>query len=196
MKFNELSEKAKEKAIENSRYDFSDHFDGRDCIDSLNFFLEENYGVNIHTINAYDLYNKELDVDFMIESNFLELNRESFTDEEYLILKTYFVLNEYNIKWRNYNLDGKNKLDHMRCVYCNCVFSDCECEEKGFIFADKNMDDVTDAAGVSLESIFAEISAIIFDELSGDFEYMSSDEYVTECLEINDYDFDENGNLL
>lgn len=196
MRFNELSEKAKEKAIENSRYDFSDHFDGRDNIDSLNFTLEEKYGVNIKTINAYDLYNKELDIDFSIESNFLELNRTSFTREEYLILKTYFFLTDYNAKWCNHRLYGKNKLDDVRCVYCNCVFSDCECKEKGFIFTDKNLEDVTDEAGASLESIFADISVIIFDELSDDFEYMSSDEYVAECLEINDYDFDEDGNLL
>ena len=69
-------------------------------------------------------------------------------------------------------------------------------KEKGFIFTDKNLEDVTDEAGASLESIFADISVIIFDELSDDFEYMSSDEYVAECLEINDYDFDEDGNLL
>lgn len=196
MKFNELSEEAKEKAIENSRYDFCDHFDGRDLIDSLNCVLEEKYGVNIHTMNGYDLYNKELDIDFKILGDFLSKNKSVFSRGEYLVIKNQSFENQYlSAKWWNHCLHGESILSTITCVYCGCMFDTCDCFEKGFFLIDGNIDYVVEDAEASLKSLFSDMCSFIYESLSADYDYLSSDEYILECFEINDYDFDENGNI-
>lgn len=193
MKFNELSEEAKETAIEKSRSDFCDDFDTRNFIDSINYVLEEKYSVNIHTINSYDLYSKEIEVEFKILEDFLSKNRSVFSREQYLVIKNQ-VLDYLTVKWWNHRLNGESILSRVTCVYCGCLFDTCDCFEKGFI-SESNIDYVVEDAEASLKSLFSDMCSFIHEQLSAEYEYLSSDEYISECLEINEYDFDENGNM-
>jgi len=195
MNFSDLNEKAKQVALDSYRYEFTDHFDVRDEIDYLNDVLSAEYDLTIYEISEYDLYERTLTVEFSIGGGFLEKNRRaySFSREGYLIFNKSFF--SYTAKWWNNNIGGELKLDCPRCVYCDGSSLYCDCETKGFITSDNDLEMMLEEFKGDLKSVFSDACSTIFRHIKESYEYYSSDDYVGDVLINNDYEFNEDGSL-
>lgn len=82
-----------------------------------------------------------------------------------------------------FKLRGDVAYLHNRYIHENAMEVALECE-------DREIDSDADATFLELTR---ELARWLYNQLEAEYEYLTSDEYVDEILDCNDYEFDENG---
>ena len=174
--FKELDEQIKEKAIDNYRYiGVEDNF-------WWEYIKEDLISVGIE-LRSFDIG----------RGSFAEIHLEDFYDtcekiidshgkncETYKIAKRY--IKEYNsIQER---IDCLNDIDGYR-------YTDCEDDdyEDKLMKCDEDLDDLD-------EEYQKEFSEEVLSMLRKEYEHMTSDEYIIEMFEANEYEFTDQGKLI
>ena len=199
--FNELSDEAKEKAIENYRY--SDHeFDWQaEMIDTIQAIAEAmnckaewySYDGITYDVSFYSCETEDIEdlsgkrAWAYIWNNYLYPNRK---------YKTYWkdkVL--YCDGRKNWKRKSKISFGWDDCPftgYCaDCCFIEAWKEwKKNFTIESKTH------YGSTVEDFISLVAEKLGEEWTNDNEYQMSDEYISDFLEINEYEFNEEGEMM
>jgi hypothetical protein len=170
--FDELDEQTKEKAIDNYRYiSVEDDF-------RYEFIKEDLDSVGIE-LRSFDLG----------RGSFAEIHLEDFCETCDLILKwhgenceTYKIAERYI---KEYN-SIKEKMDNLE-QYENDYSDEEHLNE--LMQLDKDLEDLD-------EEYQKEFSEEVLSMLRKEYEYMTSDEYIIEMFQANEYEFTEEGKLI
>jgi len=170
--FEELDEQTKQKAIDNCRY--------RNVDDDFWYeFIEEDlYSVGIE-LRSFDI-NRGNYAHLFIDNMFISCDK---------IIKFYGLNCEiYKIAQRYIEESDfiKDKIDNLECIENDD--SDEEHLDKLF-HLDKDLEDLD-------EEYYKEFSEEVLSMLRKEFEYVTSDEHIIECFDINQCEFTENGKLI
>jgi hypothetical protein len=178
-KFEELSEEAKEKAIENN-LDINTEFDW------WQFIYEDALNVDLK-INGFNCYRRSIDIDFIYNSKDTAesiLKNHGEKTETYILAKKF--LSEYEEAEKNEekyselyeNIDPQNEEEEEQ----ELNFSDLRDE------AEEKMEDLSD-------EFLKELGEEYLQMLRNEYDYKTSEEAIKETLIINEYDFTENGEI-
>lgn len=148
--FDELSDKAKERAIEKQRY-YVEYPWTKDCIDSLNAFCDE-FSVRVTDYTLSDCYRSSISTDATTR-HFRGVKLSSFDREA---MPTGF------------------------CFDCDLRYT--------FHDEFKRTGDAHHAFEIAIEAFLSSVRK--------DIEWHSSDEALTEFMQINDYEFTEEGEIV
>lgn len=194
--FEELSEESKEKAIENYR-NVSHEYDWIDeSMDSLKAFTNVfNVKIKDYSLGEYNSY-----IRFSIDET-IEENTENMSP---MRLRTYIINNFYNqiYKGKYYSTQGyydENKQYHYKFKYSLIKKEPYTCVLTGYCMDDNLLDNIYKFIKSPFNTNFYDLIDSCFDSfiksLQNDIEYQNSDEYITEQLINNDYEFYENGKM-
>ncbi len=190
--FNELSKEAKEKAIEQYRKDHcqDEIFWANETLDSLKGLFKNCDGVSLkdYSLGEYNSY---------IKISFTNEEAENLSGKRAFAWIENNLLSNIRIPENSFSLNGtRRKLAQYGQYYRAGMIKPCPftgyCADDDFLASLLN--DIKDGTDLktAFEGLATEYQKIINDEI----EYQNSDEYISEQLEINDYEFDEEGNLI
>ena len=179
--FNELSKEAKQKAIS----------DYRDCKDTSYIYNDAH-----KTVKKFnDIFNTKegghswLEINCYIDDNILNLSG--------LRLRTYIINNYGDALFKNKyikRIKGKSvysKIKKDNCCVLTGVCYDDDILSPIYKFLEQKSFDCTTFEDL-LKKCFINLKCVLDDEE----EYMRSDEYITESILANEYEFYENGKLV
>ena len=170
--FKELDEQTKEKAIDNYRYIGVE--DGH-----WYEFIKDDLSHVCIELKSFDLD----------RGSFAKIHIEDLYDTCYLILKFHGENNETYKIAEGYIKDYdfiKDKMDNLECIENDD--SDEEHLNK-LMQLDKDLEDLD-------EEYQKEFSEEVLSMLRKEYEYMTSDEYIIEMFEANEYEFTDQGELI
>lgn len=175
-KFSELSSAAKKTALENHRYDFCDD----NLLDFCDFTTDKIKSIFEEAEFYYTGFYSQRDgacftfSSLNFENLFAELEKHGniFSNELKEFLKGNFACKGY--------LRGRDYHEHSISIEWLC--EDCEL-----------FDDEIEKFADVLEDLRLFFCRKLYSELENTYNDLTSDEYVADCLEINKYDFLENG---
>jgi len=170
--FEELDEQTKEKAIDNYRYISVESHDWWD-------FIKED-------LASFGIKLRSFDIN---RGSFAEIHLENFYHSFDLILKwhgknceTYKIAERYIKEYDSI----KDKMDNLKC-YEN---DDSDEEYLNKLFhLDRDLEDLD-------EEYEKEFSEEVLSMLRREFEHMTSDEYIIDMFDANEYEFTDQGKLI
>lgn len=195
-KFDELSEAAKQRAIDNCR--------------ETEFFAVDEYFATIKKgleLFGLKLTNWQIDFDSVNRSswsiNFDRLE-ESNLEMKGQRLRTWLINNLWSafFERKHWGPYAKNeKTDKWRYAYyskiqyiqSSCPFTGCGTDED---FLDIFRDFLKKPTGLNLQDLIEQAVHNTFKAACDEWEAIQTDEYTLETIEANDYEFDEHGNLI
>jgi len=184
--FDELSEEAKEKAIEDYRERNTEIFWMDETVESLKGLFE--YCNNIY-LKDYSLgeYQSYIRVDFTNEEI------EEFTGKRAMAWLENNLLS--NIRISYYGKRRKELRQYGKYYYAGMIKP---CPFTGYCVDDDLLDDLIKEVkeGSDLKTAFEELASTIQRIIQNEVEYQNSEEYIAEYFKINEYEFDEEENLI
>jgi hypothetical protein len=188
--FAELSEESKEKAIENYRNKGYEPDWQSENIDTLNKFAEI-FPVKIKNWEYGSYRGDGVSFEFTADSDIEELTGQRLATYLWNNYKSYLYKGKYYSIHKNgkyYSRHSKIQLEHS-CVLTGYCMDD-DILQPIYDFMSKP-DKRTDFKELMADCFHAWIKAC-----NEDIEYQNSDEHIKEELEINNYEFTENGEII
>lgn len=188
--FNELSELAKQKAINNIRY----------TIDNSYIYYEAE-----QTVKAFEKYfptnskgnNSWLKCNVIADDNVLELI--GIRLRTYLINNFGYILFKGKYFGKLITLENGERKHVKR--YSRVIFENC-CNLTGVCYDDDMLSPIYDFLkgknyqNYNFQELMEECYYNLEKTLENECDYMNTDEYLAEFLESNNYEFEENGELF
>jgi len=207
--YDELSDKVKEKLVlrySDSAFD-EDYY--RYTLDELSESLPNDFGINLMTTrNIYfDLRDFVIEnVNISFEDGFISKWRHKFTREQYLMLKLIRWERSYICKWGRHLrsteivsiMDDVDFTDeNLNYVLdCNiCGDTDCACEDRVVLDIDSLVETAEKTRDIIVDIIEDALISII-ENIETDFEYYTSEEHIENYIRDQEFEFNENGDLL
>lgn len=188
--FNELSDEAKEKAISNYRDSNTEIFWVDETLESLKGLFENCNGIKLKDYSLGEC-NSWIRVDFTNEEV------ENVSGKRALAWIENNLLCNIRIPVNSLAVNGtRRKLAQYGRYYRAGMIKPCPftgyCADDDFL--DSLLKDIKEGSDLktAFEGLASEYQKIINNEI----EYQNSEEYITEHLEVNEYEFDENGNRV
>lgn len=184
-KFNELSEEAQQKAIENFRN--TKEFNSDFVIENLIDEIKEQIGLDLDT--------EKLEWEMMSRSNQMSLKSEDVVNllsQKYPTLIDLDIPNKFGV-YTNY-LGGGMSSSLMRSE----IREDCAILEE--YEEDEDEEDLENT--IICKKVYEDLIKLqnlmykAYNELYEEYNYQYSDECIKEDIEINEYDFDEGGEWI
>jgi len=183
----ELSEKAKEKAIENYRSKNYEIFNANEIFESLKTLFEVCNGVRL---NDYSLgeYNSYLDIQFNRDEVGELSEKRALAWIENNLLCELRIPDGIHAKYRDYMRYGQYYRANM---IQPCPFTGI-CYDEDFL--QSLLKDIKEGSTLkeAFEGLASEYQRIINNEI----EYQNSEAYIVEHMEVNEYEFTEEGEQI
>lgn len=193
--FNELSDEAKEKAIENYRYSDFDFAWQRETIDTINAIAE---GMNCKA-KWYSYDGITYDVSFYSRETEDIENLSGKRAWAYIWNNYLYPNREYKTYWKDkvIHCDGRKNWKRKSKIsfgFDNCPFTG-YCADCCFIEAWREWQKLfRNNSALTVGDFIDLVANNLSKEWTSDNEYQNSDEGIAEILSINEYEFTEDGN--
>lgn len=194
-KFNELSKKAKEYAIEQYRNKNSEIFWADETIESLKSLFNACNGVKLKDYSLGE-YNSSLEVEFSYdEVGELSGKRAFAWIENNLLCNIRIKKGIDNLKNRVWLSDCVKNPKHKQGAFIRFEGTIKDCPFTGYcaddVFLDSLLKDIKQ--GCDLKTAFEGLATTYQKIIQNEIEYQNSDEYIIEHMECNDYEFTKDG---
>jgi len=184
--FNELSEEAKEKALQDYREEQTEIFWIDETIESLKGLFKNCDGISLKDYSLGE-YQSWLKVDFTNEEV------ENFTGKRAFAWLENNLLSNIRI---SYYGEKRKELRQYGQYYRAGMIK--PCSFTGYCADDDLLDDLIKEVkeGCDLKTAFEGLASTIQRIIQNEVEYQNSEEYIAEHFEANEYEFDEEGNII
>jgi len=184
--FDELSEEAKEKALQDYKERNTEIFWMDETIESLEGLFKNCDGISLKDYSLGE-YNSWIRVDFTNEEV------ENFTGKRAMAWLENNLLS--NIRVSYYGDKRKELRQYGKYYYAGQIKP---CPFTGYCVDDDLLDDLIKEVkeGSDLKTAFEGLASTVQRIIQNEVEYQNSNEYITEHFEANNYEFDEEGNII
>jgi hypothetical protein len=188
--FNELSDEAKEHAIQEYRERNTDIFWADETIASLKGLFDNCNGIRLKNWSLGE-YNSWIRVDFdREETEELSGKRAWAWIENNLLCNIRIPENSLSINGTRRELAQYGKYYRSGMIK-PCPFTG-YCADDAYL--DSLLKDIKE--GCDLKTAFEGLATTYQKIINGEIEYQNSEEYIAEHMEANEYEFDEEGNSI
>jgi hypothetical protein len=196
--FDELSDSAKENAIENYRNKNHDIFWADETLDSLKGLFETCSGVSLKDYSLGEC-NSWIRVSFANnECEELSGKRAMAWIENNLLSNIRYENGIDNIKNRVWKSEYVKSCNRKDGAFINRAGEIKDCPFTGYCaddaFLDSLIKDIKE--GCDLKTAFEGLASEYQKIINNEIEYQNSDEYISEHLEANNYEFDKEGERI
>ena len=184
--FNKLSKEAKENALNKYRENNNEVFWQREILESLEGLFNECDRVSLKNYSLGE-YQSWIKIEFTNEETEKLSGKRAFAWIENNLLS--------NIRISYFGNKRKELRQYGSYYYANkikpCPFTG-YCADEDFI--DSLIKDIKE--GCNLKTAFKGLALVYQKLINSEIEYQNSEEYITEHFEANEYEFDEEGNII
>ncbi len=190
-KFDELPEEAKENAIEKYREDNLDYYDWWDCVYEDAKEIGKLMGIEIDNIYFRGFWSQGdgacFEGSFSYETGcFKNVKAYAPLDKElHRIAKRWSIVQRPSFYQLNGNVKQSGHYSHEYCTDIK-VYGD---GDLCTFYVDTDTED-------AVAEVLRDFMRWIYKQLHAQYDYLQSDECITETIECNDYTFDEYGNII
>jgi hypothetical protein len=196
-KFDELNEKAKEKVLDQFRETNVDHdwwdFTVSDFVEHIE---QEGFNVALKNV-SFDLHGQGSGVAFECDVDVLKFLDTNYKDKDkYLMLREKYKEGQFDIKI--IRTDTRYNHEYTMSVSINDYVEEPDEESLSDAIGEViegNLIENISQLGEDILERGRELARLLHKSLSDEYDYLVSDESVKESVEMNDFEFEEDGTL-